>query len=530
MASNGFGRRTVRLALGLGLLASPLLPWSMVLARNFNGDNYADLAVGVPGESVNGQDAAGAVNVLYGSASGLVYQGDQIWHQDSPDVDGEAQAGDDLGTALAVGDFDDDGVDDLAIGVPGESVGSLDLAGAVNVLYGTQGVGLTAADNRIFHQDSDNIVGEADPGDRFGAALAVGDFDDDGVDDLAIGVPGESVGSLDRAGAVNVLYGTRGVGLTAADNRIFHQDSNGIPGLAEAHDEFGSALAAGNFGNTPHDDLAIGVPREAVFVGNVAEEAGVVNVLYGSSSGLVGSGAQLWDQTDCECVSPPQRGDQFGRALAAANFGKTTHADLAIGAPYDDVGGIDTGTVHVFYGAPLGLSSVGSQLWWQDSAFIAGVAEPHDNFGRALAAANFGRSSHADLAIGVPLESLEAQSILQAGAVNVVYGSTNGLTATGNQLWHQNSPLIFEDAEESDFFGHALAAANFGRSSHADLAIGVVRETIVPSQVRAGLVHAIYGSNSGLATLGAHTIHQNVVGVKGIAQENDAFGAALNAR
>ena len=41
------------------------------MPSDFNGDGYADLAVGVPLEKVGGHFGAGAVNVLYGSGNGL---------------------------------------------------------------------------------------------------------------------------------------------------------------------------------------------------------------------------------------------------------------------------------------------------------------------------------------------------------------------------------------------------------------------------------------------------------------------------
>jgi len=55
---------------------------------DFNGDGYADLAIGVPGEDLAGHVEAGAVNVLYGSATGPTSAGDQLWTQDTPGVKG----------------------------------------------------------------------------------------------------------------------------------------------------------------------------------------------------------------------------------------------------------------------------------------------------------------------------------------------------------------------------------------------------------------------------------------------------------
>ena len=98
-------------------------PAQAAVQGDFNGDGFADLAVGAPGEDLGSPDA-GAVNVLYGSAAGLTSAGNQFWHQNSPGIAERADAGDLFGSALAAGDFNGDGFDDLAIGVPAEDVGA----------------------------------------------------------------------------------------------------------------------------------------------------------------------------------------------------------------------------------------------------------------------------------------------------------------------------------------------------------------------------------------------------------------------
>src|SRR6266536_2231716 len=114
-------------------------------------------------------------------------------------------------------DFNNDGADDLAVGVPGESVGTIVEAGVVNVLYGSAGK-LTGSGSQLFTQ-----VGSApEPGDGFGDALATGDFNHDGFADLAVGASLEDVFSTPDAGAVSVLYGSAG-GLTRTGGQIFTQ-------------------------------------------------------------------------------------------------------------------------------------------------------------------------------------------------------------------------------------------------------------------------------------------------------------------
>ena len=195
-------------ALVIALLACPAAAGAQVRS-DFNGDGYADLAVGAPADSVSGHDSAGAVNVLYGSSNGLRVEGDQQLTQDTPGVAAFASTGDRFGAALAAGDLDGDGVADLVVGVPGEDVLGRANAGVVNVLYGSPG-GLTAERNHFFSQGSAGVPGAVEAQDAFGRAVAVGDFDGDGLGDVAVGAPREWVGGARVAGAVNVLYGSRG--------------------------------------------------------------------------------------------------------------------------------------------------------------------------------------------------------------------------------------------------------------------------------------------------------------------------------
>jgi hypothetical protein len=187
MRTNRDGQVIVVMLLGALLLAIPpgLAAQSRVYA-DFNGDGFADLAVGVPNEDVGSIVDAGGVNVLYGSASDLSATGNQFWTQNSSGVRDTAEAKDFFGSSLAVGDFNGDGFADLAIGVSQEDVGSLADAGGVNILYGSAS-GLSVTGNQFWTQNSPGIRNTAEASDNFGWSLAVGDFNGDGFADLAVG-------------------------------------------------------------------------------------------------------------------------------------------------------------------------------------------------------------------------------------------------------------------------------------------------------------------------------------------------------
>lgn len=460
---------------------------------DFNGDGYSDLAVGIPGRKVGGAPEAGAVQVMFGSSAGLSRS--QLWSQDTTGVIGQSQSNDRFGTALAIGDFNCDGFADLAVGVPDENLGSgAPDAGAVNVLYGSRN-GLTATGNQEWDQGRSGVDGEPTDGDRFGAALAAGDYNGDGCSDLAVGAPGESVSGFDGAGAVNVLYGSRS-GLSATGDQLWHQDAGGVgtevDGEAEGNDAFGAALAAGDFNGDGFDELAIGIPYEDLRGGldTLIGNAGAVVVLRGSSAGLSAADAQLLrQQGDIRGVA--EGGDHFGSALAVGNFGKGRHLDLAIGVPGEGVGDPEddgAGAVNVLYGSSQGLTTMGNQLWTQSVNGVSGGAEDDDGFGSSLAVGNFGGSGEADLAIAVPGEELDEG----VGAVNVLYGSTAGLTATGSQIWYQHKSGMARGA--TGLFGSSVAAGQFGSSAHADLAVG--------NPSLSGGIALIFGSSSGLTVSG----------------------------
>lgn len=132
--------------------------------------------------------------------------------------------------------------------------------------------------------------------DELGHAVAAGDFNGDGFEDLAVSAPYESVGAVARAGAVRVLYGSRGR-LRASGDQFFSQSTSGVAGVVEENDFWGISLAAGRFNTDTYDDLAIGGPYEDLTVGGVEHpDAGAVWVLFGSASGLTSAGSLSFDQ------------------------------------------------------------------------------------------------------------------------------------------------------------------------------------------------------------------------------------------
>ena len=457
----------------------------------FNGDGYADLAVG----SMYGYGEA--VSVIYGSASGLSAIGNQVWSQDSPGVLGVSAADEGFGTALATGDFDGDGFGDLAVGVPRDGENAA-YGGVINVLYGSA-AGLTAAGNQLWHQNSPDIAGTAEVGDQFGSALAAANFGDSAHDDLLVGTPQETVGHAEEAGAVQILYGSPD-GLSATGNRMWTQHSPGIASRAETKDYFGLSVAAGDVDGDGYSDAAVGTPLESL---GSQTEAGVVHVLYGSASGLTSSGSQLWSQDSPGVPGTAEFSDSFGTALAFADFDGDDHDDLAVGVPFESVGRRHGGAVNIIYGSASGLNAAGSQFWSQNSPGIIGSVEEYDSFGQSLAAADLGNGASADLVVGSPDEEVGRGG---GGAINVLYGSPRGLSSARNQFWSSASPGIKGTPADSGAFGAGLAVGAFHGHASAELALGAPGEAETEG---VGALHVITGSATGLTADGDRLLTPN---------------------
>lgn len=270
-------------------------------AGHFNADRCAELIVGIPNMTVNGKANAGAVAVLQGSANGIGYSGARILNQDSVvsgvAIAGLAEADDRFGYSLTTGDFDGDGDDDLAVGVPWEDIegpSTISNSGAVNIIY-SSGSGLSGVRNHILDQGLSGVPGTSESNDLFGYSLAAGRFSGpDHPAHLAIGVPGEQLGTIADAGAVNVVYGIPGNGLTGSWAQLWSQDN--LASSAERGDRFGSALAVTAYRNEAFafvtkadrvEDLIVGAPFEQV--GSLVN-AGVIHFVRGLSTDGLGAG------------------------------------------------------------------------------------------------------------------------------------------------------------------------------------------------------------------------------------------------
>ncbi len=455
---------------------------------DFDFDGYADLAIGTPDEDTSAVDD-GLVQVLYGSSTHLHTAANRTWTQ--AQLFGTNEVGDRLGAALAYGDLDGDGDDDLVVAAPGEAIGEAQASGRLNVLRGSPS-GLQAT--------AEAYEGTPTAGQHLGQALAVGDFDADGDDDVAVAIPGR--------GVVQILDG--GDGPLVPGMRLSQADVD--PNEDEPGDGFGSALATGDFDGDGYADLAIGVPDEDLetdtdtFFG-----VGAVHVVFGGPLGLQPDGERVVLMSELASIAS---GLAFGAALVVGDFDCDGLDDLVVGAP-QAIGG--SGFVVRYFGVDL---EFGERLDIGDMSALSPA--PNDAFGVALAARDFDGDGLDDLAIGAPGRD---------GARGVVFVRF----ADDSAVMLTQDTLNWTVAQVGDHFGAALAAHDFDADGHADLVVAAP-DDVVNGIAGAGTVAVVPGRPDGFdAPLEIHGLrmtqrwHQslNTIGGTGGAEAFDHYGACL---
>lgn len=457
---------------------------------DFDGDGADDVAVmGDASDYTLPETPTGVVAVRYSSAPHVDY------FMGALGSDGGCGC---FGTALVAGDFNGDRYDDLVIGDQDEvDPGNRTHAGGVWVIPGSH-TGLVASAARHFSQSSPGVPDDPEGYDRFGGALAAGDINGDGRDDLAIGAYGETIGTKQDAGSVTVLLGSA-TGLTATGAAFFTQDQSAVPGTSEQNDHFGYTLAIGKVNSDRYADLVIGAPQEDD--SSSWDGSGVVTLMWGSATGVSTTGATA--VTGAAVRGATDQVDTIawylGEALAVGDVNGDGLGEVIAGAPSAQTPDITGGLVAVFTGRSAGLSSGAVRIITQRTSGVPGTPEGGDRFGAALAAGDVTGDGKADVLVGAPGD--RAGTVAEAGSVTLLKGSTAGLTGSGAQAFYQGQSGVPNSAERGDTFGASVALLNLDRRGGLDALVSAPGEEVTGDLAGypSGSVTRFYGGSGGLA-------------------------------
>ncbi|MEU6113996.1 FG-GAP-like repeat-containing protein [Streptomyces sp. NPDC047117] len=450
----------------LTLTAGPAAAAGSGLQGDFNGDGYRDLAVSAPGATVAGHKDAGAVTILYGSATGVSAGRHATFTQDTTGVQGAAETGDMFGLATSAGDFNSDGYADLAVSAPYEDVSGDADGGTVQILWGAAG-GIT------------RTATVPDPAptkhDRFGNALAAGDFDGDKKSDLAVGTTSATLRVL-KGG-----FSTAGVPAAKAAVKL------PILGRSDAGIR---TLTAGLVNGDGRTDLVVNGFQETP-QGDNHYDANYY--LPGSGSGPSTSGMRKLPAGIITAIGDTD-GDGYG--------------DLVTGVHWDDSvpGSTKGGKVNVIYGSASGPTSRMDTIT-QETGAVPGNSERGDVFGYEVSLGDIDGDGRQDLAIGAGGEDIDG--VADTGAVTVLRGSPSGIdTAHGVQYFHQDTPGVPGASEKTDFFGGEVFLSDIDGDSKADLTVGASYENDGN-----GSVVSLLSDGSRIGTAGARSVAPSAVGV-----------------
>lgn len=433
-------------------------PWlgDQTARPDVDGDALPDLVVGIP-TAIAGGVRGGAIDVHL-AAGGVQRLGPSFF------TGVPASKGQEFGAQLVSIDLElNDLCHDVAVAAPGSD----DDRGAVVLAHGDK-AGLVPGGAVLLSGRS--------PGERFGAALAVGPFTPQGTD-LYVGAPERTVSGQPGAGAVDHYF-------VPADGNApryvgqLSQDSPGVPGIAEAGDHFGATLT------TTENELVVGIPDEAIGSRSAAGNVELVRIAPGTDQVVA---ARLLAQNYESTPGVAEAGDRFGAALAYAG------GVLVVGSPGEAVGRLRAvGIVYAYNRFSVEHPYRMVRFVTQDTPGIAGVNESGDRFGSSLAVVDW-----CGVAIGSPGEDIG--SAVDAGQVSVVYTPAPG-TSSCERAFHQGPGGGLGGAVESgDRVGSTLSllrAQDSAGLTNDQLVVGVPGEG-VGAHVHAGVVTVLGLSLSG---------------------------------
>ena len=386
--------------------------YSIALLRDWDGDGLADFAA--TGNLYESYVATGPLSGSIGlTTSRLLFDG----------------AG---SVAAAAGDTDGDGLDGVLFGISQEDYAYL-LEGA---LSGTLTVGDATA---TFYGD-----GTAWRSGRYFSTA--GDMNDDGLDDILFGAPGDGWGY----GYEGSVFGWFGPATGVLDPE--HADVT-LPGPS-GWGGFGTAIEGpGDLDGDGYDD---------VVVGGGYWGAGNIYVLHGPVTGDVALSPHHEPRIDTEvgCIVL-----SYGAADRSLSVGPDTngdgYADLLAGETDDTPAGL----ARLFLGPLTGAIPCTSA-----DAVLEGVNE-HDRAGASTALpGDMDLDGHADIAVGAYKH--DPSGIEDAGAVYLLYGPVSGTVSL------ETADAIFEGTSEGAWAGYALEGGDADGDAYADLLIGVPGETL----------------------------------------------------
>jgi len=340
---------------------------------DLNNDGVNDIAVGANGDDDEGANR-GVIYIMLMNTDGSVDETIEINDDtaNGPVLDDQ----DWFGRSIAnIGDLNNDGVNDIAVGAANDDNGG-SARGAIHIMYmNTDG----SVDSTVEINDSTANGPVLDDQDWFGKSIAnIGDLNNDGVNDIAVGATGDDDEGANRGAIHIMLMNTDG----SIDSTVKISDSTANGPVLEAQDKFGESVAnIGDLNNDGVNDIVVGA-SEADCVACTGTNSGAVYIMFMNTDGSVDSTVEINDSTTNGPVIIAT--DNLG--FSVANIGDLNGDDvneIAVGAQKDDGSGDTIGAVHIMFMNTDG--SIDSTVEINDSTANGPVLSNDDLFGSSIA-------------------------------------------------------------------------------------------------------------------------------------------------
>lgn len=498
-----------------------LFPRSMA-SGDINGDGLDDVVLGASytGSFTGVPSGTGGVYVIYGNKA-IMRRRDMASQADLI-ISGRRQS---EGYALALGDLNGDGLDDLAIGAPfadGFVTFRKNKEGLVYVFLGRKNL----VGNMEINRDADIIISGAETLDYSGASLAIADLNGDGLGELIIGVPVSSA-SLDwgrrLSGTTYVLKGRK----SFSPRVDLKETADVVIYGAQGGERTGTSMAVGDFNGDGRADLMLGAPNGSPEVNGVVRKgAGAAYILFGQVQ--MPKDIDLRRDANVRFIGS-ENGDGGAYSVAFGDINGDGFDDAVIGAPaarhlnvirrdlFDDIQGISDhdpmgqvafrrgasggaeGETYVIFGGKdvTGVFDLRRQShitlygarYEEDFSGDVNLIGSGEDSGIAVATGDINGDGIDDVLIGAPFGGAQVTATERVGRVYVFYGA-KGLAGTFGLSKHAD--FVLYGHRTGDRTGAAIATGDVNGDGKDDILVAAPRSPNLMGEGVAGRAYLVY--------------------------------------
>ena len=451
-------------------------------------------------------DGSGAAETV--TASGIIVPGPTATVLNLADLDpttgfrldGENR-GDYSGTAVSsVGDINNDGYDDFAIGAYAADPNG-ERSGATYVVFGkASGFSGTIELSELDGSDGFRIDGES-AYDLSGRSISAGDVNDDGYNDIIIGADGADPNG-ERSGATYVVFGKSSGFSETIDLSDIVRIGGGVRIDGEnTGDWSGRSVSSGDVNDDGYDDIIIGAGGAD---SNGASNNGSTYVVFGKADGLNGLNGIMelseLDGSDGFRIDSVNRVNYHSeRSLSAGDINGDGYDDVIIGSPFAAPNGIKSGSTYVVFGKASGFSRTMelSELDGSDGFRIDGESSYNRSGKYVSSAGDIDGDGYDDIIIGA--SGADSNGASNNGATYVVFGKESGFSRVIELSELDGSDGFRINGENTgDYSGHSVSSAgDFNGDGYDDLIIGAPFAD--PNETWSGSSYVVFGKESGFS-------------------------------